>query len=314
MGKLDELLKSQGAAIEASIGVGYSPAIAPPGMSAADAQQVPARLQGVTKARDAAVIPTDKIQPDPDQPREEFDPEALGRLAESLKTRGQLQPIRVRWDEGRGAYVIIMGERRWRAAVQAGLPTLTCVVHEKPVEPGELLALQLVENALREDLKPIEQAKAYKRLMDLHGWSGSQLAKELAVAQPTVVQALALLKLPEDVQAKVEDGALAPRTAYEIVKLDDAAEQQALAEQVIAEQLTRDQAAQVVKARKSGRAAPAAAAARREIKLGDGTKVTVAGPGAAGPEAAQAALKAALKVVQAEAKAAAQAATPGRAA
>ena len=87
------------------------------------------------------MIPIEKIQSDPDQPREEFESEALDRLAESLKVRGQLQPIRVRWDEGRGVYVIIIGERRWRAAVQAGLPTMSCVVHDGSVDPGELLAL-----------------------------------------------------------------------------------------------------------------------------------------------------------------------------
>src|SRR4051812_5207719 len=183
MGKLDELIRAHGANIGDSFGTGHAADGLPPGMSLAQAQRVPARDQGVARSKHAVEIPVDRIQADPDQPREEFDEEALDRLAESLRSKGQLQPIRVRWDEGRGAYVIVMGERRWRAAIKAGLATLSCVVHQGPVDPGELLALQLVENAVREDLKPIEQAKAYRKLQELYGWSGNRLAKELAVPQ-----------------------------------------------------------------------------------------------------------------------------------
>ncbi len=268
-------------------------------MSLAQAQQVPARDQGVTRSKHAVEIPVDKIQPDPDQPREDFEPEALERLAESLRTKGQLQPIRVRWEEDRGCYFIIMGERRWRAAIKAGLATLSCVAHQGPVEPGERLALQLVENAVREDLKPIEQAKAYRRLQELYGWSGNQLAKELAVPQPAVVHALALLKLPDDVQSKVETGELAPRTAYEISKLDAPGEQAALAELVVAEKMTGEQVAATVKAKKTGKAAPAASV-RKEYKRDDGIRITITG--ATGPEAVLAALKWAVKKAQDELK------------
>jgi ParB family transcriptional regulator, chromosome partitioning protein len=305
MGKLEELLRTQGDSMKGSLGLGYTAGITPPGMTLDNAQRVPARLQGVAKSKNAVEISVDRIGPDPDQPREAFDPEALERLAASLKTKGQLQPIRVRWDEGRGAYVILCGERRWRAAMLVGLTTMSCVVHEGAVDPGELLALQCVENALREDLKPIEQAKAYKRLMDLHGWSGNQLAKELAIAQPCVVRALALLDLPDGLQAKVEAGELAPRTAYEITKLDDAVEQVALADLVIAERLTGDQVLAAVKAKRTGRAAPAGPT-RKEIKLDDGSKITITGPAAAGVEAALAALKRGCKRLQEEIKTATQ--------
>ena len=204
MSKLDDLNRTLGANIDQSVGLDKPANSFPPGLNPTQALRPSSREQGVARSKDALVIPIEKIQPDPDQPREEFEPEALDRLAESLKVRGQLQPIRVRWDEGRGAYVIIIGERRWRAAVQASLPTMSCVVHDGSVDSGELLALQLVENALREDLKPVEQAKAFRRLMEANGWSGNQLAKELAVPQSAVAQALALLKLPDEVQARVE--------------------------------------------------------------------------------------------------------------
>jgi ParB family chromosome partitioning protein len=263
---------------------------------------MPARLQGTSKSRDALVIPTDRITADPDQPREDFDPDAIARLAQSLKTRGQLQPIRVRWDEGSGNYIVVTGERRWRAATLAGLPALSCVVHEAPVEPAELLAMQLVENALREDLRPIEQAKAYTRLIETHGWSGNQLAKELHIPQSCVAQALALLRLPEDVQARVEVGELAPRTAYEVSKAGEPQAQRELAEQVVAGRLTGDQAAAVVKARKLGKA-KAEPGGRREFKYPDGAKVAVTlPPGTSGDTAYLEMLQRAVKDVRAAIK------------
>ncbi|MBV8606390.1 MAG: ParB/RepB/Spo0J family partition protein [Singulisphaera sp.] len=313
MSKLDELMKHQ-ENMDASLGVGYATGNTPPGMSLDHAQRVPARLQGVAKSKNAIEVPVDKIQPDPDQPREEFEAEALERLAESLKAKGQLQPIRVRWDEGRGVYVIIMGERRWRAAVMARLPVMTCVVHEGALDPGEQLALQLVENALREDLRPVEQAKAYRKLMDMHNWSGNRLAKELAIDQAAVSRALALLDLPAAVQAKVDSGELATRTAYEIGKLDDAAEQLALAERAAAREISRDQVQATVKARKIGKPASAATPSpRREIRFDDGAKIVVTlPPGASGTEAIIEMLRRGIKKLQAELKAVTQSGSEGK--
>jgi ParB family chromosome partitioning protein len=242
MGKLDELLKNGGANIAESMGVGLER-----GEKATQTSTAPARWQGVIKSKNAVEVPLDKIVPDPDQPREEFEPESLERLAESLESRGQLQPIRVRWDEAQNRYVLICGERRWRAARLAGLATMSCVVSEGPIDSGELLALQLIENCLREDLRPIEQAKAFKTLMDKHGWSGNQAAKSLGIAQPTVVRALALLELPEPVQEQVEQGTLPAATAYEIGKVDNAAIQQELAERVVSEGLSRTEAMEAVR-------------------------------------------------------------------
>jgi len=313
MSKLDELMKHQ-ENMDASLGVGYATGNTPPGMSLDHAQRVPARLQGVAKSKNAIEVPVDKIQPDPDQPREEFEAEALERLAESLKAKGQLQPIRVRWDEGRGVYVIIMGERRWRAAVMARLPVMTCVVHEGALDPGEQLAHQLVENALREDLRPVEQAKAYRKLMDMHNWSGNRLAKELAIDQAAVSRALALLDLPAAVQAKVDSGELATRTAYEIGKLDDAAEQLALAERAAAREISRDQVQATVKARKIGKPASAATPSpRREIRFDDGAKIVVTlPPGASGTEAIIEMLRRGIKKLQAELKAVTQSGSEGK--
>src|SRR4051794_1806919 len=235
MSKLDRLTRDGAAAAAESMGAGVpavhnAPRQGPPPVSA--------QLEGVTRVKNVASIPVGKIDRDPDQPREEFEPESLGRLAESLKTRGQLQPIQVRWDEGRGLYLIVCGERRWRAARMAGLATVSAVIDEGPLSPDERLAVQLVENALREDLRPVEQAKAYKLLIERNGWTVRRAAEELAVNHSAVVRSLALLALPESAQADVERGTLLPSAAYEIAKVDDKDEREDLARRAVKEKLT----------------------------------------------------------------------------
>ncbi len=170
MSKLDELRKSAGQNVKDSTGGDRHAAPAPA------ASGPPPRWRGVVRSRDAAAIPLDMIVADPSQPRTEFDEEELARLAESLRTRGQLQPCRVKWVEEQGVYMVLVGERRMRAARLAGLATLDCVMVEEPIAADELLVIQLVENALREDLKPVEQARAYRRLMDAKSWSTRELA------------------------------------------------------------------------------------------------------------------------------------------
>jgi ParB family transcriptional regulator, chromosome partitioning protein len=253
MSKLDELRRTMGANVtESASRRGLPAAPTAPALGNLSA----ARMAGVSRSKNAMEIPVDRIVPDPDQPRDEFDEEALARLAESLRTRGQLQPIRVRWDEGRGAYVVVVGERRWRAAGMAGMPTLTCVVAEGDVDAGELLALQLIENCVREDLLPVEQARAYRTLMDRMGWSGNRLAQELGIAQSGVVHALALLELPAAVQEQVERGTLPASTAYEISKVDDPEVQAELAARVVSEGMNRSSAIEAVrKSKGKGRGA-----------------------------------------------------------
>jgi ParB family transcriptional regulator, chromosome partitioning protein len=246
MAKLDELMKASRAVASESMGA-PRPSTPMHGASPPPAGQTPERLKGIVRSKNAAEIPVDRIGPDPDQPREEFDEDALDRLAESLKSKGQLQPIRVRWDEGRGFYIIICGERRWRAAQRGGLETMTAVIVEGPIGAGELLALQMIENCVREDLKPVEQAKAFRSLIDLNGWSARQVARELGIVQSNVVRALALLELPAAVQDQVEQGALPPATAYEVSKLDDVDAQREVAARVVAEGLSRAETVEVVR-------------------------------------------------------------------
>jgi ParB family transcriptional regulator, chromosome partitioning protein len=277
MGKADQLLRSMGGIIAESASHRGAPAVMP--TTPASSTLTTDRLAGVARSKAALDIPLAKIEADPDQPREDFDEDSLARLAGSVGSRGILQPIRVRWDEGRGAYVIIAGERRWRAAKMAGLATLPCVLDDRPATAGELLAMQMVENCLREDLKPVEQAKAFRALMSLNGWSGNQLAKELGVSQSGVVQTLALLELPEAVQLTVDKGDLSASSAYAIASLGDPVAQAEIAAQVIAEGLTRAETVEAVKrmaGRSKSKAAPKAKKiTRRLLKTSNGVKLTL---------------------------------------
>jgi ParB family chromosome partitioning protein len=295
MSKREELLRSGGSNILSSMGAGQSQEL-PAGLDPAAALQRPAHLEGLTREKAAARIAVDRIVRDPDQPREEFDEEALQRLADSLRTRGQLQPIRVRWDEGRGVYVILVGERRWRAAQRAGLAELSCIVVEGELPADERLMIQLVENALREDLRPVEQARAYKALMEARGWSGNQLAKELHIAQSSVVRALALLELPAPVQAQVEQGALATTVAAELTKLPEPAMQAEVAQAIVDQGLTRSEVAEVVKAVRARRPAQTRPDPV-EVDLDDGITVIVRYRKPT-TVTAQQALRKALKVLQ----------------
>lgn len=295
MSKREELLRSGGSNILSSMGAGQSQEL-PAGLDPAAALRRPAHLEGLTREKAAARIAVDRIVRDPDQPREEFDEEALQRLADSLRTRGQLQPILVRWDEGRGVYVILVGERRWRAAQRAGLAELSCIVVDGELPADERLMIQLVENALREDLRPVEQARAYKALMEARGWSGNQLAKELHIAQSSVVRALALLELPAPVQAQVEQGALAATVAAELTKLPEPAMQAEVAQAIVDQGLTRSEVAEVVKAVRARRPAQTRPDPV-EVDLGDGITVVVRYRKPT-TVTAQQALRKALKVLQ----------------
>jgi ParB family chromosome partitioning protein len=239
-------------------------------------------FDGRKQLREACTVRLDRIIPDPDQPRKEFDPEALSRLAESLKARGQLQPIRVRWDQGKGIYVVVVGERRWRAAQLAGMETVSCVVVGGEPTSAEVLEDQLVENALREDLKPVEQARAFRTLMDGLGLTQQQLAAKLQISQTTVSQSLSLLELAEAVQARVESGDLAPSAAYQIAKVADPDVQRELAERVMNEGLNRSEAVAAVRRAtgkpskgKSRGASKAKKITTRTFKAAAGPRVTV---------------------------------------
>jgi ParB family transcriptional regulator, chromosome partitioning protein len=207
----------------------------------------PDRLDGTERLRAAAMIELDRIVPDPDQPRKEFDDDSIERLADSLKEHGQLQPIAVRWSESMSRYLIVSGERRYRASLVAGRPTIAAIILEGERTDSQVLEMQLVENCLREDLQPIEQARAFRTLMVANGWPALRLAQALHMSESTIIKALALLTLPCTVQDQVESGELAPSVAYEVSKLEDPADQREVAARVVTENLSRAETVEAIR-------------------------------------------------------------------
>jgi ParB family chromosome partitioning protein len=171
--------------------------------------------------RNFGTLAIETVMADPDQPRTEFDEEQIAQLAKSIQEKGQLHPIHVRWSETYGKWIIISGERRFRATKAAGLPSINCQFQEQELTKTEILEQQLIENLLREDLKSIEEAKAFDELMKLNAWSGKELSEAIRVNPTKITRSLALLKLPADIQAQIESGELSARAAYEISKLPD---------------------------------------------------------------------------------------------
>lgn len=247
MKSADELKARLGGHMRESMGAARDPKPTPAGVSPFHGET--AKYQGAARVKDALAIEVDRLSPDPDQPRKEFEPEALADLAASMKARGQLQPIRVRWDEAGSRWIIIAGERRYRAALLAGMSSLLCVEARGPLTPDDLLEDQLIENIIREDLKPIEQAHAFKTLLDRRQWSYRQLGEALHIAPASIARSLALLELPAPVQERVTSGELAPSVAYEVAKLADPGEQAEVAELAIAGGLNREDVVRAVRER-----------------------------------------------------------------
>lgn len=262
--KAEHLLRIGGANMANSLGQG---AAARPVPTLVPGSTGPDKFAGRTKGAGGEMLLANII-PDPDQPRTEFDEGELNQLAESLKTHGQLQPIRVRWGQSHGKWIIIAGERRFRAALKAGLTKLACVfVEQEGIAPDVLLEEQLIENAIRSDLKPIEQARAFRRLMDMKGWNGKQVAERLQLHATTVTRALQLLELPDQVQARIEEGKIAPSVGNEIAKIATQEEQIEVAEQIVDEKLTRAEAVATVAAKRLGKGRGAKAKPKKPVAI-----------------------------------------------
>ena len=227
--KADSLMTRFGTNIAQT--VGFRPGeTAPPVNLTAD------KYEGAVKSRTFAEMPVDAITAGP-QPRTDFDEAELQRLADSIKRFGQLAPIRVRHDEEKNAWVVLVGERRLRACRLAGLSRVRVEFVERAMTETDILAEQVVENAVRADLQPVEQARAYERLIQLNGWTAQQLADSLGIEPTNVYRSLGLLRLPEEVAAQVDAGEIKATAAYEISKLQIADEQRELAERVVSEGL-----------------------------------------------------------------------------
>lgn len=161
-------------------------------------------------------VPIDAIVPNPHQPRSVMDEEALDELAASIEEHGLIQPLIVN-DSGEDVYTLIAGERRWRAAQRAGLTQVPVVVKE--ASPQGMLELALIENIQRADLNPLEEAAAYRQLIDEFGLTQAQVAKRVGKSRPAVANTVRLLELPEKVRQAVVNGEISGGHARAILGL-----------------------------------------------------------------------------------------------
>lgn len=175
------------------------------------------------------------IVPNPRQPRSHFDPDDLAELVHSVREFGVLQPVVVR-DLGNGSYELIMGERRTRAAREAGLDTIPAVVRDTADE--HLLRDALLENLHRSQLNPLEEASAYQQLLEDFGITQEELAARIGRSRPQISNTIRLLKLPVPVQQRVAAGVLTAGHARALLSLDDETEMQRLADKIVNEDLS----------------------------------------------------------------------------
>jgi ParB family chromosome partitioning protein len=202
-----------------------------------------------------ARLPVDQIHPNAKQPRKRFDDEAVSGLAESIRAQGLIQPVVVRL-RLEGGYELIAGERRWRAAREAGIATVPAVVRE--ADDRETLLLGLVENVAREDLSPIEEGRGYSVLIDEFGLSLGEVAGRVGKSKPTVSNRIRLLELPDDVLELLNRNELSEGHARALLAVPDHDARRRLARRIVRDGLS---------VRSAERAAKAAGARTRERRV-----------------------------------------------
>lgn len=178
------------------------------------------------------LVPVENIVPNPNQPRRDFQPEALQELAASIRLRGIIQPLIVR-DMGNGRYEIVAGERRWRAAQLAQVHELPVIVRD--FTDAEVIEVAIIENIQRADLNAIEEALAFRQLMERFGHTQEKLAEALSKSRSHIANLLRLLQLPDDVQAFVREGKITAGHARALITAPNASE---LARQVLTRNLS----------------------------------------------------------------------------
>lgn len=175
-------------------------------------------------------LPLHKIEPNPHQPRKDFDPEELESLAESIRVHGVMQPLTVR-ETGEGRYEIIAGERRWRASRAAGLSVIPCVVIQ--ADDKKAMELALIENLQRQDLNPVEEALGYKSLMTDFAMTQEDMANQVGKSRSAVANALRLLSLNEKCLDWLREGKLTPGHARAVLSLKSEKLQQEAAQKIV---------------------------------------------------------------------------------
>ena len=256
------------------LGRGLGALLSSPAPAGAEAAEVSAAVE----------LSINSIVPNPQQPRKGFDDKALQDLSTSMVQNGVLQPVVVR-RLGDG-YQLIIGERRWRAAKLAGLTKIPSVIRE--VSDVQSLELGLVENLLREDLNPMEEAEAYQRLLAEFGWTQEGLAQRVARDRSSIANCLRLLKLPDTIQADLRAGRLAMGHARALLSLTSPADQLKLRDEILAHSWSVRATEQGVQAkrprpaRRQLRRAPDLTAVEDALRVALATRVRLVGTERAG--------------------------------
>jgi ParB family chromosome partitioning protein len=168
------------------------------------------RSKGIPGAR---LLPLSEVLPDPNQPRRIFDNKGIDELAESIRSKGIIEPVTVRKNEK--AYILVTGERRVKAAKLAGLEEIPCVI--KDLTDDDVFAIQLIENLQRENLRPVEEAQAFRKLSD-NGVTQGEIAKQIGKSQPYISQSLTILKLPEAILKEADKLGIPKDTLLQLTK------------------------------------------------------------------------------------------------
>ena len=217
----------------------------------------------------------ESLSPDSAQPRTAIPDEELHPLIESIRTRGLLLPLRVRPADNKGRHVIVSGHRRFAALQRLGHAHAPCIIVEGPLDEATVLAEQLAENVIRQNLSPIEEAEGYRRYIGLKQITAAQAAHELNVGTTRISRLLALLELPPEVRTKVHEGVISQEAAYYLSRLPEGEEQKILVDRAMQGNLSRDEAARAVKAAK--KPADSSSVSRITCKLKKGRSLTISG-------------------------------------
>ena len=212
------------------------------------------------------IVPLARLKPNPDQPRKTFPDSSIDELAESIRKHGLLQPILAEPASG-GDYIIVAGERRFRAAGRAGLAEVPVIV--RSVSSEKRLQLSLIENIQREDLNPMEEARAYHSLMEITGYTQEQVAEAVGKNRSTVANALRLLRLSEAMQTAVRDGSISAGHARSLLAVAEDGAREALFARIVAEGLSVRQAELAVQELSGSGVGRKARKGRKAAKGGD---------------------------------------------
>ncbi len=225
-------------------------------------------------------VPVDRVRPNPYQPRRQFSEDEMAELVESIRKHGVLQPVLVR--RAGDDYELVAGERRWRAAMAAGLKSLPAVIRE--CTDRQLMEMALVENLQREDLNAIEEAAAYRLLLQEFTMTQEDIAERVGKSRPHVANTLRLLQLPAEVQDLIREGRLSAGHGRALMGLSDGSLQRRVAERALTERLSVRQLEELVQAlsrrreRKQARSrTPELAAIEDRLQELLGTKVRISG-------------------------------------